>query len=220
MSTEFFTGMAAFVSAIMIFCGSAFLLLMLILGARLAYFITASITLAFVFIMAVVWSINPLGPVGQLPEWDPVDIAEDASQLEGTGASDYPDSPWRAPNEDDDLELAKAAELEGDAGGFFEDAVDKGDLKFDATDSIVVAEDSTFFNQQGDKEFGATKLEVLNSAEKKVGEVVAIMQYDPGNPLGKARGIAAGTLLVFVLHLFGLSRAERKVKESQLEGLV
>jgi hypothetical protein len=42
--------------------------------------------------------------------------------------------------------------------------------------------------------------------------MVVVMKYDPGNPLGKARMIAGGTFLVFALHLFGLSRAERKVK--------
>src|SRR5918992_3475194 len=100
--------MSAFVSAMIVFVGSVFLLLALIMGARLAYFITASITLGFTLIMGVVWSINPLGPVGQLPEWDPESIAADASELEGPGASEYPEGPWRAPNEDDDAELAKA----------------------------------------------------------------------------------------------------------------
>ncbi|HWL65019.1 MAG TPA: hypothetical protein VNP73_03505 [Actinomycetota bacterium] len=220
MSIEFFTGMAAFISSIVIFCGSAFLLLMLIVGARLAYYITASITFGFVFIMGFVWSINPLGPVGQLPEWDPEDIAVEASELEAPGASEYPEGPWRAPNEDDDVELAKAAELEGDASDFFATAVEEGDLEFDPTDSIVVVDDTTFLYEQGDGEYGATSFEVLNSADKKVGEVVAILKYDPGNPLGKARAITAGTLVIFVLHLFGLSRAERKVKEEQPEGLM
>ena len=46
MSVEFITGMSAFVSAVIIFIGSAFLLLMLVMGARLAYWVTASVTLA------------------------------------------------------------------------------------------------------------------------------------------------------------------------------
>jgi hypothetical protein len=212
--------MAAFISSIVIFCGSAFLLLTLIVGARLAYFITASITFAFVFIMGVTWSINPLGPVGQLPEWDPVAIAEDTNELEFEAASDYPEGQWQVPNEDDDVELAKAAELEGDAGDFYATAVEEGDLGFDPTDSIVVVDDSTRLLPQGDNEFGATAFEVLNTADKKVGEVVAVMKYDPGNPLGKARMITAGTFVIFVLHLFGLSRAERQVKEERPEGLV
>ena len=62
--------------------------------------------------------------------------------------------------------------------------------------------------QQGAKEFGAVTLEPLKPG---VGEpTVAILAYDPGNPLGPARRIAAGTFVLLVLHLFGLSRSERR----------
>ena len=74
--------MAAFVSAMLVFVGSAFLLLALILGPKLAYFVTASITLAFTLIMGVVWSINPLGPLGEAPEWVPIGANEDAAAIE------------------------------------------------------------------------------------------------------------------------------------------
>lgn len=220
MDTAFVTGISAFISAIVIFCGSAFLLLMLILGARLAYWITASITLAFVLIMACVWSLNPLGPVGQLPEWDPVDIAEDASALSFQPATEYPEGSWHQPNPDDETELAQAAELEGDASDVFVKAVEDGELDFETTDVITVKEDSTLLLSQGDGTYGATTFEVTNAAEEDVGEVVTVLKYDPGNPLGKARSIAAGTFIVFILHLFGLSRAERKVKEERPEGFV
>jgi hypothetical protein len=220
MDTAFVTGIAAFVSAILIFCGSAFLLLMLILGARLAYWITASVTLAFVFIMAIAWSVNPLGPVGQLPEWDPVDINEEVSSLEFQPATEYPEGAWRAADKEDPAEAARSAELEGDASDYFTEAVEKGELKFEPTDTIVVAEDSTLLLTQDDAEYGATTFEVANAADEPVGTVTAVLKYDPGNPLGKARSIAAGTFLFFVLHLFGLSRAERKVKEERPEGMV
>ena len=72
LDTTFLTGSAAFLSAIIVFCGSVFLLLAFVLGARLAYWVTASVTLSFVFIMGAVWSYGtPLGPVGQLPKWVP-----------------------------------------------------------------------------------------------------------------------------------------------------
>ena len=219
MDTAFVTGMAAFVSAILIFCGSAFLLLMLIVGARLAYWITASVTLAFVFIMAIAWSVNPLGPVGQLPEWDPVDIGDDVIEFEFQPAAVYPRGQWRAADKEDTAEAARSAELEGDASDYFTEAVEAGDLNFEPTDTITVAEDSTLLLTEGDEEYGATTFEVVNAADEPVGEVVAVLKYDPGNPLGKARSIAAGTFVFFVLHLFGLSRAERQVKEARPEGL-
>lgn len=220
MDTAFVTGMAAFVSSIIIFVGSAFLLLMLIVGARLAYWITASTTLCFVLIMGVAWSINPLGPVGQLPEWDPVAIGEDPGQLEFEPAREYPEGSWREPNPDDATDLARAAELEGDASDLFLAAVEEGDLDFEVTDTITIAEDSTKLITQGDTEYGATTFEVVNAADEDVGEVTAVLKYDPGNPLGKARSITAGTFFLLVIHLFGLSRAERKVKEERPEGMV
>ena len=117
MDTAFITGMGAFVSAIIVFVGSCFLLLAIILGARLAYFVTASVTLAFVLIMGVVWSINPLGPVGEMPSWNTVAVAEDANELDFEAAAQYPEDPWRAADEDDAAETAQVAELESAASG-------------------------------------------------------------------------------------------------------
>ncbi len=59
----FIEGVATVVAGVIVFCGSVFLILYLIVGARLAYFLTASITLAFLSLMAVVWWVNPLGPL-------------------------------------------------------------------------------------------------------------------------------------------------------------
>ena len=42
--------------------------------------------------------------------------------------------------------------------------------------------------------------------------VVAVLERDPGNPLGKARQIAAGTLVLFILHLLGLSYSEKRAR--------
>ncbi len=63
MDAIFVEGVAAVLAGIIVFCGSVFFLLSLVVGARLAYFITASVTLAFLSIMGVVWSVNPLGPL-------------------------------------------------------------------------------------------------------------------------------------------------------------
>jgi hypothetical protein len=218
MDTAFFTGGAAFLSAILIFVGSAFLLLMLIVGPRLAYWITASVALAFILVMTVAWSVNPLGPVGQLPEWDPVEVAEDPSAIEELGpASEYPDEPWRAPNEDDEVESAQAAELESGAIEYFTEALDEGEVEFTTGSTATAVSDSTRLLTQGEEQYGMTRLEVINPADEVEGEVAVAMKYDPGNPLGMARSIAIGTLILLVLHLFGLSWAERHVREERAE---
>ena len=237
MSTEFITGMSAFVSSMIIFVGSAFLLLALVMGARLAYFVTASITLAFTLIMGVVWSINPLGPLGAQPEWQPIDAQTDASALEFDAAGDYPDDPWAPPNAEDAIAVTQASELESDATKYVTEQIIAGEIEgFDTPPQFTVGEDSTRLLTQGDTLYGATVIEVLpppvqpelgipSKAEQRASEeetgaevlepqgtLTVVAEYDPGDPLGQARQITAGTFVLFVLHLIGLSRSERRIK--------
>jgi hypothetical protein len=207
----FISGMGAFISSIIVFCGSAFLLLMLVMGARLAYLVTASITLAFVLIMGVVWSVNPLGPVGQLPEWDPVALAPEGAEAEFGPASAYPDDPWRIPNEEDPAELTRIAELQSSAQDYVTESSTEGEVEGlpSLIDSTTIPEDSTVLLEQEGEQYGATTVEIVD-AEGATSQALVVMQYDPGNPLGQARMITLGTLILLGLHLFALSRSEKK----------
>jgi hypothetical protein len=215
MDIPFISGLAAFVSSIIIFNGSAFLLLMLVMGARLAYLVTASITLAFVFIMGIVWSINPLGPVGQLPEWDPVSLGTDASAVEFGQASAYPNEPWQAPNTEDEAENTRVADLQGAAQDYVTEEATAGETEGlpELVDSTTVPDDATLLLQEGDEEYGATTVEAEDT-EGQVTEVLVVMQYDPGNPLGQARLIALGTFILLVLHLVALSLSEKRARRA------
>ena len=244
MDTAFVTGMSAFVSAMLIFVGSAFLLLALVLGARLAYFITASVTLAFTLIMGLVWSVNPLGPLGQLPEWDPIDAKTEASELEFDDAGSYPDDPWAVPDTEDAVQTTQASELESDATKYVGAQITEGELEgFPAVPQFTVETDSTRLLIQGDKTYGATVIEVLppvtapdygiptkkeqakaeaeeaSGAEEiePLGTVTVVAEYDPGNPLGPARQITLGTFILFVLHLIGLSFSERRLARERAD---
>lgn len=229
MDVLFLEGVAAVVSAIILFIGSIWLLLTLVMGARLAYFVIASVTLGFLFIMTLVWSFGtPLGPVGQLPDWEPVALEEQAARVEFGPATAYPEGDWREPDDEDAAEVTKAAELESAALNYLADAIqeDAGQAFLAEADATVVA-DSARLLTQGEDEFGALTLEASDSAIEKAKQAdpdqqvtpedataVVVMKYDPGNPLGKARTIAAGTFVFFALHLFGLSLAERKTREA------
>jgi hypothetical protein len=219
MDVIFTVGVGAVLSGIIVFVGSVWLLLSMVLGPRLAYFVAASITLAFLLIMAVVWSVNPLGPVGELPSWGPVAIGEDASQLEFGPATSYPDSPWRVPSEEDAAEQTQKSELETDAGDYFETALTEGDLDVQAGSTGAASTDETRFLEQDGDLFGAVTLEVIppaggggGGATEEPSTVVAVLEYDPGDPLGRARIAVAGAFVLLVLHLFGLSRSERRAR--------
>ena len=216
MDIPFISGMGAFLSSIIIFNGSAFLLLMLVMGARLAYLVTASITLAFLLIMGVVWSVNPLGPVGQLPEWDPVAVGIDPSAVEFGQASAYPNEPWQAPNADDEAEVTRVADLQSAAQDYVIEAASAGEAEGlpQLVDSTTVPEDATLLLQDGDEEYGATTVEAEDS-EGQTTEALVVMKYDPGNPLGQARMITLGTFIVLVLHLVALSFSEKRARRSE-----
>ena len=236
MDLIFIEGIAVTIAALIVFFGTIWLLMSVVMGGRLAYFVTASVALGFIFIMTLVWSYGtPLGPVGVMPEWHGVDIAESATEIKDLGpAAEYPEEPWEVPDKDDPADTTKAAELESAAVDYLEKQIeeDAGGDFVQANDATVTSDTARLLTQ-GDVEYGALTLEAAAAAITKFNEAdddqldtitpkdataVVVMRYDPGNPLGKARKIAAGTFLVFALHLFGLSRAERKTKKETNNG--
>ena len=211
MDSTFIVGAAAVVSAVIVFCGSVWLLLTMVLGARLAYFVTASVTLAFVLIMALVWGFtnsgSPLGPVGETPSWGETAIGADVSEF------NYPEGDWRVPSEDDDAEAAIKADFEGDAADYLEAAIQEGEgeIEFEAADEAQVVTEETRLIEVDGTTYGGTVFEPVRGVEAE--NVTVIMEYDPGNPLAIGRYVTFVSLILLVLHLFGLSRAERKAKE-------
>lgn len=228
MDQTFWVGLAAFISAVVIFCGSVWLLLAVVMGPRLAYFVSASVTLGFVLIMGAVWSYGtPLGPVGELPSWNGVDAAAAGASLDFGPASSYPDSPWEPANPDDQHEVTIVGELENSAADFLQAELDAGNIDtFESGGDAIVDSEQTRLLKDGDRQYGAVTFTVLQVEPAKgdggdlvedpkavTGEdTVIVMEYDPGNPSRPARVITAGTFLLFLAHLFGLSRAERRTR--------
>jgi hypothetical protein len=217
VDTAFFLGIGAAVAGVVIFGGSVWMLMSVVLGGRLAYFITASIMLSFLFIMSIVWSINPLGPVGQLPSFKPQAIGEGTNVNFGSVGS-YPDNPWIVPAKDDQEAQNEQSQLQSAATTYLTSAIEAGKIKtFEQASDATVMADSARFIEQGGTKYGAVLLIPLKEAANftdvdptQPNTVVAVMRFDPGNKLGMARTIALGTFLLLVVHLFGLSRAERK----------
>jgi hypothetical protein len=219
LDQTFWTGLAAVASAVIVFCGSVWLVLAIVLGNKLAYFVTASITLSFVLIMALVWSFaqpaTPLGPVGDLPEFLTEAIG-DPGEVDFGAASSYPEDPWRQVNQEDQAETARAAEAETAALDAIEQAIqDEEVTAFETVEDAAVVADSTRFLEQDGTEYAAT---LVGPVDEEVdvsdpeGAVLVVARYDPGSPLGVARTIMLGTFVLLALHLFGLSRSERKAR--------
>ncbi|HEX2239816.1 MAG TPA: hypothetical protein VHJ82_01550 [Actinomycetota bacterium] len=229
----FILGVGATIASIVVFFGSVWLLLTLILGARLAYFITASVSLGFLFIMTIVWSIGtPLGPVGEfgkptqasLPHWEPIDIGTDPGALKFGPAASYPDAPWAPPDEEDAAQVSRAAEMEGDAEEYLTEQIEAGNVENFADPGYAqVQEDSERLLENEDGQFGMLTYvpdpaaEIAEGDPAPSGELFVVLRFEPGNPLGKARIIAAGTFLLLVGHLFGLNRMETRARKAREE---
>ena len=206
----FIEGVAAVLSAIIVFCGSVWLLLMIIMGGKLAYFVTASVTLGVLLIMGVVWSTSELGPVGELPSWKAVGIGEEVAEIDFGEATTYPDAPWQPIDREVTSEAEEAGELESSAPDVLEKAIEDGEVTtIESVSEALVDPDATRTLEQGGTTYGAVSFTPLQGDEVVA---VAILERDPGNPLGKARWITFGILVLFVLHLLGLSFVEKRAR--------
>ena len=163
MDSIFVEGVAATVSAIIVFCGSVWLLLALVLGPRLSYFVTASITLGFLLMMGVVWSTGDaaLGPVGELPSYSQVGVGDSPAEAGFGPAGDYPDGGgWFAANPEEANEAEIKTGAEGAAPDELEAAIEKGDVTaFERVDAAAVDPDSTRLLEQNGTFFAAVRFQ-------------------------------------------------------------
>lgn len=166
MDSIFVEGVAATISSIIVFCGSVWLLLALVLGPRLAYFVTASITLGFLLLMGVVWSIGePLGPVGELPSYSAVGAGDSPAEAGFGPAAEFPDGGgWFAPNEEDGAALEIKTGAEGAAVDALQEAIDEGQVTaFERADEAAADAESTRLLEQGGTFYAAVRFEAIPS---------------------------------------------------------
>ena len=223
MDAVFIEGMAATIAAVIVFCGSVFLLLTFVMGARLAYLITASVTLAFILILGGIWSFSnegaPLGPVGPLPEWNLESVVAEGETLEGPQAASYPDEgDWQKVDEEDAKQNTQAAELGSSALDAVEQGIEEGQFPENAVNNTADSETVRLLESDGEL-YGAVTLnppEVTEDTpvdEEPPPTIIALMQYDPGNPLWEARKVTLITLVLFIIHLFFLSVSEKRARK-------
>jgi hypothetical protein len=98
-------GIFAVFIAVTVFIGSVYLLLSLVLGARLAYFLTGSIVFGILVILSIIWFGSVLGPKGAPTTWEALGAGPDLQEVTGHGntfdLSDYPGGEWKEPSEKD-----------------------------------------------------------------------------------------------------------------------
>ncbi|MGH2704180.1 MAG: biotin/lipoyl-containing protein [Actinomycetota bacterium] len=99
---------------VVVFIGSPFLLLSMILGPKLAYWVTGAVFFGILGLLSLIWFGTALGPKGPETTWHPAGIGTDLTSVEGFGesydVSDYPSGEWKKPASGDVLPGLKGGE--------------------------------------------------------------------------------------------------------------
>ncbi|HEX4863032.1 MAG TPA: hypothetical protein VFV02_03110, partial [Acidimicrobiales bacterium] len=105
-------GIVAVVIAVVVFIGSVWLLLSLVLGGRLGYFVMATVTFGIMVILSIIWFGSKLGPTGTDTTWVAMGAGPDLQEIKAYENTydlrQYPDGGgWEVPREG--RELVKGA---------------------------------------------------------------------------------------------------------------
>jgi hypothetical protein len=101
-------GAIAVILAVISFYGTTYLVIALNVGWRFGYWLSSACFGALMVMLSIFWVINPVGPRGAEPIWEPVAAGRDTiaeAELEGqalTTPAQYPTGPWQPPDEGDE----------------------------------------------------------------------------------------------------------------------
>lgn len=83
--------------------GMVFLLMSMVMGAKLAYWVEGAVVFGVLSIMSAIWVFSALGPVGPDTAWQAIAAgpAVTSASYQGTSynVSDYPNGQWQAPKQ-------------------------------------------------------------------------------------------------------------------------
>lgn len=113
MDPIFIKGIVAFSTMLLVFVGSVYLLLSMILGPRLGYLVLGSCFFGVMVLLSSIWVVTALGPKGPETTWNPLSAGPSLSTIDSEfghfDVSDYPEGSWQAPAKGQHL-----ADLSGD----------------------------------------------------------------------------------------------------------
>lgn len=209
-------GIMVLVASMILFPGSVWLLTSSVFGTRMGYLISATAFFAFMVILSALWVFGApgtpryLGPKGDLPAWVAVAAGPDLTSGTLPLVDQYPEGPWKSPEEAglkteaepaglvfaDLLAEEATAELQahGIEGEVAPESFTVTDIRFAEIDERPVAM-ARAFNSQGGP------------------EVLVFGYKDPGNEPVPSYVAFALSLIGFGVHLPFLDRAERKRKD-------
>ncbi|MGH2724749.1 MAG: hypothetical protein ACRDI0_10905 [Actinomycetota bacterium] len=208
-------GVAAVIAALVLFCGSVFLLLAAVFGPRMGYLVAATAFFGFMLILSALWVFGApgtprfLGPKGELPHWVAVGAGTDLESPTFPVISDYPGGRWEESGEEE------TAEVEPVTLAFQEFLAEEatGELRRRGVEGNVSPEDFEIKDIRFARS-GETQLAAATAFAATGGRQVTVLglrdEGDEPVPSFIALGIA---VIGFAIHIPLLDRAERRRKE-------
>jgi hypothetical protein len=203
------------VAALILFCGSIYLLLSAVFGLRMGYLVAATGFFAFFIILAALWAFGApgtlpfLGPKGSLPTWVPVAAGDDLRSPTFPVVDRYPGGPWEDPTN------KTQGQVEPVTTEFQEFLAEEAARELRQSGLEGELEPAEFqITEIRFTQVGETKLAAATAFSATGGRTVEVVGYlEPGNqamPSYVALGIA---VVGFLVHIPFLDRAERRRKD-------
>ncbi|HEY7668893.1 MAG TPA: hypothetical protein VIE12_12340 [Actinomycetota bacterium] len=212
-------GVGVTLAAFTLFIGSVYLLLTFVLGRWMGYLVLMVSFSGWMILFSALWLFGfwsqgletptNLGPRGSEPAWVVLDGGLSAADDRFETFAAYPGPPWAAPTE---AQIASVQSVSGAAQSFLaaqaneELGLEEGDPN--AVTGTQFTIDSIMFAPEGD-----TSLAVVQAHFSGGGPVVTLSLYhDSGSVPRYSYMFLAGSILLFLIHLPLLDRAEKKRK--------
>jgi len=209
-------GTLVVISAIIIFCGSVWMLAGSVFGTWMGYLVSATAFFAFMLILSALWVLGApgtpkyLGPKGDLPAWVPLAAGQELTSSTAPFVEEYPADPWKAPKA-----VGLAEESEPATLAFQEFLAEEATAELEASRIEGEVEPAEFrieglrFSMLEDRPVAMARGFATGGGP----EVLVFGYKDPGNEPLPSYLFLVGSIIGFVAHLPFLDRAERKRKD-------
>lgn len=216
-----FVGWLTVAIAVMLFVGSVYLLLAAVFGPRMGYLVLATALFGWMMILSSLWAFGfwsqgldtptNLGPRGTEPHWQAFGAGIQVASNEFPVVTKYPNAPWTPAQGEDDDRTASIGTVTTAVQDFMaeqanEDLAARGieatveptdftvtDIEFTSVDGTSLAGSRAFYNGGGPR-------------------VTVFTYHDSGNIPIYSFIFLGASIILFLVHLPFLDRAERKRK--------
>jgi hypothetical protein len=216
-------GIGVVVMAFILFIGSVYLLLTLVFGRWMGYLVLMVAFSGWMMILSSLWffgywSQGPTtptnqGPRGAQPTWIVLQASVGSTSTKYPAFKTYPGSTWKPADQNDKVQAANFQQATSSVQTFLA-------TQLNVQDKILATDPAAFTATQfavDDLRFttdGKTQLAVAQAHFNGGGPLWTVsMYYDSGSIPRYSIMFLAGSLILFLLHLPLLDRAEKKRKE-------